>query len=244
MTTVTSASITIAYVMHDGIVLLIWLSDGFLLSTNHAYIPISGIQFLGSPTRWDEHRTTLSLKENGSRLLLRSAKALLLLRGKTYSDRAARGVATAFDFAGCPMPAERLHQLGSKPATVRGDLAAGSRQFRHAGAEDRLRRYALDAAPVVSLIKSALASAASSAVAGSSPSATSFPVASDHWRTTAADPGISRCSRTVRLALTAFGLTSTSGGIGLEGHGGDLARKPNGPLRDPAAVTNSLIHAT
>ena len=244
MTGVTSRSITIAYVMHDGIVLLIWLSDGFLLSTNHAYIPISGIKFLVSPTRWDEHRTTLSLKENASRLLLRSAKALLPLRGKTYSDHAARGVATAFDFAGCPMPAERLHQLRSKPATVLGDLAAGYRHFMHAGAEDRLRRCSLDAAPVGSLIKSALASAASSAVAGSIPSATSSHVASDHWRTTAADPGISRCSRIVRLALTAFCLTSTSGGIGLEGHGGDLTRKPNRPLRDPAAVTNSLIHAT
>jgi hypothetical protein len=135
MTTVTSTSITIAYVMHDDIVLFIWLSDGFLLSTNHAYIPMSCIQFLVSPTRWDEHRTTLSLKEVAPKLLLRSAKALLPLRGKTYSDRAARGVATAFDFAGCPMPAERLHQLGSKPATVLGDLAAGSRQFRHAGAD-------------------------------------------------------------------------------------------------------------
>jgi hypothetical protein len=36
----------------------------------------------------------------------------------------------------------------------------------------------------------------------------------------------------------------TASGIGLEGHGGIFAQKPNRPLRYPAWVTNSLLHAT
>ena len=41
-----------------------------------------------------------------------------------------------------------------------------------------------------------------------------------------------------------LGNAVTAGGLGLEGHDGIFARKPNGPLRYPDPVTNSLIHAT
>jgi hypothetical protein len=41
-----------------------------------------------------------------------------------------------------------------------------------------------------------------------------------------------------------LGNVVTAGGIGLEGHDGIFARRPNRPLRYPDPVTNSLIHAT
>jgi hypothetical protein len=44
------------------------------------------------------------------------------------------------------------------------------------------------------------------------------------------------------MPLLADGVTAS--GIGLEGHGGIFAQKPNRPLRYPAPVPNLLIQAT